>query len=270
MKLPFINLLFFMLINSILFADTGLISSTSTETLHHRTFKISSGKDLIVDTETGDITITPWEKNEVEIKIIGNDKARERMEFNFKADDNKIEVKGKRDGSGWSWFSGLELKYEIKVPESFNLEIYTAGGDIKAGGIKGKIYLKTSGGDIWADRCKGSIDARTSGGDINIYSSDSPVNAKTSGGDIELEYSGQNKGIDLNTSGGDITIKVSPDIKAVVELSTSGGHVSNSGITISNATKMSRTKIHGEINGGGEKIIARTSGGDVEIRKLKD
>lgn len=270
MKLSIVNLLFFILINSSLFAETNFDNFLSTETLHQRTFKISSGKDLLIDTETGNVTITPWEKDEVEVKIIGNDRARERMQFSFNATENKVEVKGKRDGSGWSWFSNLELNYEIKVPESFNLEIYTAGGDIKAGGIKGTIRLKTSGGNIWTDRCIGTIDVRTSGGNINIYSSNSLINAKTSGGNIELEYSGQNKGIDLNTSGGDITIKVSPDIKAVVELSTSGGHVSNAGITISNATKMSRTKIQGEINGGGEKIVARTSGGNVIIKNLKD
>lgn len=270
MKFLIFRLILFISINSLLFAGTEIINSSPSETLHHRTFKISSGKALIVDSENGDVTITPWEKDEVEVIILGNARARDRMQFSFNASENKVEVKGTRDGSGWSWFSSLELKYEIKVPEYFNLDIHTAGGDIKAGGINGMIRLKTSGGDIWSDRCIGNIEARTSGGDINIFTTDSPVTAKTSGGDIKLEYSGKNKGIDLNTSGGDITIKLSPDIKASVDLSTSGGHVSNAEITISNATKMSRNKISGEINGGGEKLIARTSGGDVELKRLKD
>ena len=269
MKFLFFHLLTFLILTSPLFANINSPTKYSLETLHYRTFKISAGKNLLLDTESGDITITPWEKNEVEVKILGNERARERMKFSFDADDNKIKVSGKRDGSGWSWFSNMELKYEIQVPANFNIDISTAGGDIKAGGVSGTILLNTSGGDIWTDRCTGSIELKTSGGDINIYTSNSPVIARTSGGDIELEYSGANKGIELKTSGGDITVKVSSDIRASIELSTSGGHVSNSGIKINNATKMSRTKIFGEINGGGEKLIARTSGGDVELKKLE-
>lgn len=268
MKSSLITLLYVFIISSFLYAENCKPSFPSTETLHYKTFKINSGKDLILTTESGDVLITPWEKNEVEVKIIGNERARERMRFTFQANDNKIEINGKRDGSGWSWFSGMKLEYEIMVPTSFNINISTSGGDIKVGGVNGTVLLNTSGGDIWADRCTGSVEAKTSGGDINIYTSNSPVYARTSGGDIELEYSGDNKGIELKTSGGDIYLKVSPTIKANAELSTSGGSVSNSGVTISNASKMSRTKIIGEINGGGEKLIARTSGGDVELKKL--
>jgi DUF4097 and DUF4098 domain-containing protein YvlB len=103
-----------------------------------------------------------------------------------------------------------------------------------------------------------------------LFTSATPVNANTSGGDILLEYSGANKRIELKTSGGDIVIKVSPELKANVDMSTSGGEVSNSGIMISNASKMSRTKIIGQINGGGEKLIAKTSGGDIELKRLQD
>jgi DUF4097 and DUF4098 domain-containing protein YvlB len=261
----FIVLLLFLFSVSAIYTGQNTLPNSSPDTIHHKTFKISAGKDLILNTESGDILITPWEKDEVDIKVLGNERAKERMKFDFAANNNEVKVTAKKQGGGWNLFSNLELKYEIKVPASFNIEVSTAGGDIQVGGVKGKMNLNTSGGDIWADRCTGSVNLKTSGGDINVYTSDTPVNAHTSGGDISLEYSGINKGIELKTSGGDIVIKVSPDIKANVELSTSGGDVSNSGIKISNATKMSSTKIIGEINGGGEKLIAKTSGGDVEL-----
>lgn len=252
------------------YANGNFVAYSSNETIHHKSFNISSGKDLILNTESGDVLITPWEKQEVEVKITGNERARERMTFDFIANENKVEIKGKKSGIGWNLFSSIQVKYEIKVPASFNIEVSTAGGDIKVGGVNGLIKLNTSGGDVWVDRCTGSLDAKTSGGDIKIFTSSTPVNANTSGGDILLEYSGTNKGIELKTSGGDIVIKVSRDIKANVDMSTSGGDVSNAGIKISNATKMSSTKIVGEINGGGEKLIAKTSGGDVELKRLQD
>ena len=43
---------------------------------------------------------------------------------------------------------GIKLRFEIQVPKDFNIETYTAGGDIKLQNVKGSVKLKTSGGDI--------------------------------------------------------------------------------------------------------------------------
>ena len=90
------------------------------------------------------------------------------------------------------------------------------------------------------------------------------INAETSGGDINLEYEGENKGIDLSTSGGDIDINLPKDFKASMELSTSGGDVSCS-LNMSNVKKSSGSRLIGDLNGGGEKLYAHTSGGDITV-----
>ena len=43
--------------------------------LHEKTFSISPGKTLKVEGSSGDITLTTWDKSEVYVKILGNDKA---------------------------------------------------------------------------------------------------------------------------------------------------------------------------------------------------
>ena len=82
--------------------------------------------------------------------------------------------------------------------------------------------------------------------------------------DIKLEYEGDNKGIDLSTSGGDIEVKVPKEINASMELSTSGGDVSCS-LNMSNVKKISGSRLIGDLNGGGEKLLAHTSGGDISV-----
>lgn len=232
--------------------------------IHHKTFKIEPGKFLTLSTESGYVEITPWNRNEIEVKIYGNENAKEKYDFYFDADNQSVKIQGERKKK-WNFFSNLRLKYEIKVPAKFNLKISTAGGDIKVGGVDGEISLNTSGGDIWTDRVSGSLKLNTSGGDIKIFSDDASIDAKTSGGDITLEYTGKNKGIELRTSGGDIDINLPSDFNAKVELSTSGGNVSCN-FKLNNIEKMSRTKIFGDINNGGNKLIATTSGGDIEVR----
>ena len=234
--------------------------------IKEKSFNISEDKNLIVDVPGGEITITYWNKESVEVKIYGNEKAYDKMEFEITGDGESVEVIGKKKSSTSSWFSSINVKVEIKVPAKFNLDINTSGGDIKCGGIDGIIHLNTSGGDIWADKCSGDINVSTSGGDIFLFCNTSFIEAETSGGDIKLEYSGENRGLDLSTSGGDIEIKLPYDFKASIDLSTSGGEVSCS-FNMKNITKSRESSLSGDINGGGENLIARTSGGDITVEE---
>jgi DUF4097 and DUF4098 domain-containing protein YvlB len=239
--------------------------SNSTKVIQEKSFSISPGKKLVLDADAGDVQITPWDKSEVYVKVIGNENAAEKYTFDFNATSEEIKIEAERKGS-WNWFANIKLRFEIKVPTNFNVYANTAGGDIKLGGIKGDIALKTSGGDIWGDRFEGDFEAKTSGGDINIFCNNAKITANTSGGDIDLEYSGINKGIELKTSGGDIDIKVPQDFNADVDLGTSGGDA-ECNLTLNNVRKLSDSKIIGSINNGGAPLVAHTSGGDVTVNK---
>jgi len=232
--------------------------------IKEKSFNILPGKDLHVELSSGDVKVTYWEKNEVNVKIFGNENAMEKMDFTMDATEDFVKITGKKKSSISSWFSNVSVEVEIKVPAQFNLDISTAGGDIKCGGITGNASLSTSGGDIWADKFSGVLDASTSGGDVFMFCKDAMINGETSGGDIKLEYEGENKGVELSTSGGDIDIKVEQNFKASMELSTSGGDVSCS-LTMSNVKKTSSSRLVADLNGGGEKLSAHTSGGDISV-----
>jgi len=239
-------------------------SNNDLQLIQEKSFNISPGKNLYVDINSGDVKITNWDKAEVYVKILGNENAMEKMDFTLVGNEEEVKVTGKKKSSASSWFSNLNLEIEIKVPSQFNVNVNTSGGDIKCGGIKGKANLNTSGGDVWTDKFSGSLIASTSGGDIFLFCRDAEINAETSGGDIRLEYEGENKGIDISTSGGDIEIKLAREFKADMELSTSGGDVSCS-LNMSNVKKSSGSRLIGDLNGGGEKLSAHTSGGDISV-----
>jgi len=242
-----------------------LSSNDDLKLIKEQSFKILPDKNINVDLSSGDVLVTYWDKEEVYVKILGNENAIEEMDFNLEGNEDMVKVIGKKKSSISSWFSNVDVEVEIKVPSRFNLDVNTAGGDIKCGGITGKAELNTSGGDIWADKFSGSLTASTSGGDIFIFCNEAAISAETSGGDIKLEYDGVNKGVDLSTSGGDIDIKLPAEFKAAMELSTSGGDVSCS-LNLNNIKKSSESRLIGDINGGGEKLLAHTSGGDITVK----
>ena len=272
------------------------------QVLHEKTFQISPGKSLRIEGSSGDITVTTWDRSEVYIKISGNEKAKERYDFNFENDSEKIEVTAKRESSFLSW-GGIRLRFEVKIPSNFNPSLFTSGGDIKLAGVTGKIVLKTSGGDISTkytngdlrvatsggninfENNKGNIKGSTSGGDINAKNFDgdldistsggnieltgknSKIDASTSGGNIELNYTGENKGIELITSGGNIRVNLPSDFNAYARLSSSGGEV-NCEFTANNARKISSTKFEADLNNGGNPLIVKTSGGNIHVKKM--
>ncbi len=289
-------LVFYFLLNSNL-------HSKSLELLKEKKFNVKSGQLLTIKTDVGDVIIKTWEKEESVVKIYGDKSAERKMEFSFDQDENGIYIIGEKEGgSFFSWFSNIDLKFEIMVPHVFDLDLKTSGGDIMCKNIEGDFTLKTSGGDIYmkdgkgiliagtsggditlqnfsggsdlstsggdieADSENGKIFASTSGGDIVLKASNGPVEAKTSGGDITLKYNGDNKGISLITSGGDIDVVVPSDLNADVDLKTSGGDLDNN-FSNNKMTKVSKTKLTGKYNNGGAKLICKTSGGDISVRE---
>lgn len=271
--------------------------------LHEKTLQTSSDKTLKIDATVGDIKVTSWDKNEVYVKIMGNKKAEEKVEFSFNSDDEDILISAKRETGFWGWFSGnIRIRFEIFVPSKYNLRLKTSGGDMSLSNIDGKIklmtsggdlriiesvgpmeistsggdivlnncvgkfQLKTSGGDISAKNIKGNILASTSGGDINLVASDSQIEASTSGGDVRVDYSGENLGISLSTSGGDIVVIVPENFGARAELSTLGGDI-KCNLPTNNVIKITSSKFEADLNEGGKTIKCKTSGGDIKVSK---
>ena len=119
------------------------------QVLQEKTFQINQGKTIKLDASSGNIEISTWDKNEVYVKISGNNRAKEKTEFIFHNDENKVEVTAKSKSSFFGWNTGIKLKFEIKVPKNFNPETHTSGGNIKLEGLTGNSDLKTSGGNIY-------------------------------------------------------------------------------------------------------------------------
>src|SRR3989339_831353 len=252
--------------------------------LHDKTFPILPGNDFKLDASSGDIIISSWNRNEVRVKILGNDKAKEKVEFSFNDSEDRIEVEAKYDWSLFMMIKGIKLRFEVQVPREFNIDAVTSGGDIKLQNVKGKIVTKTSGGDINLTDLNGNIEATTSGGDISFNNSYGDINVSTSGGDIKgnkfsgslevstsggdisLDYSGQNHGIELTTSGGDITAWLPKNFNASANLSTLGGNI-KCDFTGNNAVKISSTEFEADINNGGNSFVLKTSGGDIVVKK---
>jgi hypothetical protein len=273
----------------------------------NKTFTAESGQKLELQTDIGSVNVEGTSDNQVVIiaEIKGSDDAVNDFEITAEQNSGGVTIRGEKKSKDWSkLWNNFNVNYTVKVPKSFNLNIKTAGGNIKITGLNGtldgttsggnitltgvdgKMDFTTSGGNIEVDKSKGTLDITTSGGNVRIENSEGDVaaatsggnmtfsgitgklEAGTSGGNIKAKINGPNKGITLKTSGGDIAVWIASDVKAALDAATSGGEVTcELPVTISGKIKSDR--IRGDINGGGEPIILKTSGGDIDVKKLQ-
>ncbi|HTY58036.1 MAG TPA: DUF4097 family beta strand repeat-containing protein [Bacteroidota bacterium] len=268
-------------------------------------FQVSPGGTLTLGTDAGSVKVLGTSSNEVSVvaDIRGREKDVESFSITADQSGNNVDVQGKLNkGGSWFWNSvDIEVQYTVTVPREYSLKMHTSGGDIVVSDLKGKVDgktsggnvsignsegdvdLETSGGNVEAEKVKGllrmrtsggeidvrgitgDVDLGTSGGDVKVSDVEGKVRAETSGGDMYVKVRGSNKGVYAETSGGDIEIVVSKSIAADIDAATSGGSV-HFDFPVTLSGQIDESRVRGTLNGGGNKIHAHTSGGDVRFR----
>lgn len=172
---------------------------------------------------------------------------------------------GSIEGKVWGRTSGGSVTLERS---SGPADLETSGGSIKIGEVTGAVDANTSGGSITIRKALGQVRAETSGGAIKIEEVAGPIQAHTSGGPIEARLTMQPTGdCRLSTSGGSVTIYLPANVNLNLDAETSAGSVSSDLPVTVNGIK-DRGSLQGTINGGGPRLVLRSSGGGIRINKL--
>jgi len=240
--------------------------SQAKPSVQEESFNVNSGGTLAMDSDSGSIEIESHNKNTVEITVQKKGKYIDDFEVTFAQDGNDVKVTGDKLKSSFNWGGSSYIKYIVKIPQQYNVDLRTGGGSIELSDLAGKVDAYTSGGSISLGRITGDVEVKTSGGSIKVDDVAGNINAHTSGGSIKAKISKQpTQDCRLTTSGGSIKAYLSPSIAVDLNASTSGGGVSSE---IAVQGSMKRSRIKGTINGGGPELYLKTSGGSVSVKEL--
>lgn len=248
----------------------------------HRTFNVAPGGTLTLDTDAGDVRVEPGAAGvTVDVKRTRN------LNVTFAQSGNDVTVSAKDEGPiSWFHWNSDDARFIVTVPSAYNVRVSTSGGEVHVGDIRGAIRVHTSGGSLEVGNVTGPVDARTSGGSINVGRVEGEVHAHTSGGSITI---GDAAGtIDAETSGGSIHARLSRAPRTDSKLSTSGGSISvsiannialdvdarssgggvESDVPVTIQGRQDDDSLLGKINGGGPRLVLRSSGGGIHIKRL--
>ena len=238
-KITFLLLLFPFITN----ANTGDKKHEKSKTIK-KEYSVNSNAKLDIDNKYGDLNITTWDKNRVEIQVIITVKGDDLDEVEDKLNSIKIEFNASSSlvqaetifgekKSNWSWFgksknTNYKINYIVKMPKTNSVDLDNDYGSIYLGNLSGKAaincdYGKISIGELSAsnnninlDYCSSSSIAFMKSGDINIdYSKltiDNSENIKLNADYSTIKFVKAGS-IDYNLDYGSITVN---DVESII------------------------------------------------------
>ncbi|MFI5251779.1 MAG: hypothetical protein ACHQQQ_05020 [Bacteroidota bacterium] len=249
---------------------------------------VKSGEKLEMDLRTGGaIIVTGWDEEKVSVQVDLNGRDAKYTHVDIEKVSSGVSIVSDYERRRRSSSSNLEFR--IKVPQKFDLELNTMGGEIRLENIEGTINGNTMGGELNLTHLKGAIDLKTMGGSITLTKSDVDGEVKTNGGtvllrDVTGNVSGHSMGgsvtydnvsdragkstgkeVNISTMGGEINVDHAP---FGANVNTMGGDIS-----IHSVQKYVKAKTMGgniEIDTIDGSINAQTMGGNVTATMVGD
>jgi hypothetical protein len=205
------------------------------------------GEHLHLVTHLGNVIIRTHNSGKVDFSVQLEADASQRgakallREFRVSAHEARdgVYIKGVTDSEECS--GRLWVTVNVNVPNNYNVEVSTGGGNIEIDDLNGRVTLSTAGGNIFTGNIGGSarLDSE-SGGHISVKNVSGDLVAITGGGHITTGSIAGNA--TLRTAGGHIRVA---SVQGVAHLQTGGGNVT--------------------LQHSGSELVAETTGGQIEV-----
>jgi hypothetical protein len=274
-----------------------------------KSFTVNGRAIVRVDTNDGSVRVTSGDNKEVQFRVeYSGYELNRNLRVDTRQDGDKVELVARVSGHfGFSWGGGhgRNLRIEVRMPKSGdlqvstgdgaveaasvdgNINISTGDGSVKANDLSGTIDLHTGDGSISADKLRGEIKMRTGDGSIEAHGLDGKVTADSGDGHIKLEGrfdglniktgdgsvearvgngSRMNTAWNIHTGDGSVDMTLPGDLQANIDASTGDGHISL-GMPVTVEGSFSNSQIHGKMNGGGQPLVIHTSDGSIRLSK---
>ncbi|WP_348706454.1 hypothetical protein [Tenacibaculum sp. 190524A02b] len=183
---------------TLLIANNGVKKHEKTKTIKKQ-FSVNSKATLYINNKYGNINISSWNENRVEIDVKitvkGSNLSKVEDKLNainvdFNASNELVEARTRIQNtkSNWSWWGGndninFKINYFIKMPASNNADLHNKYGNIEIDVLNGKSNINCSYGNIEIDKLTNADNS------INLdYCGSSDINYIKSG-HLSLDYS---------------------------------------------------------------------------------
>ena len=196
----------------------------------------------------------------------------------------------------------VRLDFRIAMPRRFNLDLRTGGsakvgdldgaakaltlgGSLKLGDVTGPVALTSKGGSLSLGDVGGDLEARASGGSVKAGRVKGKALAVAEGGSVSIEEAAEL--VEATAQGGSVKTSISKPPRSACKITANAGSIdlrlpASTAVSIDAACtaggimsdfpvagngSSDRTRLKGEINGGGPAFVLRATAGSIHLRK---
>ena len=239
-----------------------------------RTFDPGAAAELVVGTDSGDVTLTAGDVDVVEATVEKESRSGEdaldavTVEGRVEADTLTVEPV-------WDDESlNVTVSLDLTVPADLAVvDVSSSNGDVSATGVTGDGTYETTNGDVDLDAVDGYVTLESTNGDVRASGGTGLDGARTTNGDVSVDVPAMRGDVTCRSNNGDVTAAVPEDLDARVELWTSNGDADVSGVSMSTETSSER-RIEGTVSAGAggrdpeHTLELRSTNGDVTLLGL--
>lgn len=254
-----------------------------------KTYTVSGHANLNVSTGDGEVNMSGTDGKQIVAKV---------TTWGWKIGPNDVDIEESQNGDTvtinvktphWTMGWGHKgLKVDLAVPRDLDAEIHTGDGNISVrdaggnlrletgdgnvttGALRGNIEIKTGDGNITGQGFDGSLDAQTGDGNMTIQGRFDTVHVKSGDGNVEVAAGDGSKIAtrwEILSGDGRIALRLPESLQADLDARTGDGEITL-GIPVQVVGSISRSSVHGKLNGGGGEISVRSGDGSIHVEKL--
>jgi len=240
-----------------------------------RTFDVEPGGRIELEFPVGgSMEFEGWDKDKIEIVFDTRNDDIDDWDFDFEETRDGLVVRAELDRRHRIQ---TRLEAKIMVPETFDIDFETAGGDVSINGVTGRFEGRTAGGCLSVNDVEGEADMRTGGGAISVINAKLDGKIHTGGGVVMVQDVVGN--LHATSGGGNVTYKkvrtvdgimITPFGKAPEDTDENTVLIKSAGGAIKVDEAPSGAVVHTaggnvRVRNADKFVRANTGGGDIEI-----
>lgn len=148
-------------------------------------FNTSWGKKLSLELPGANVDITGWDRELVSVTTRFSGRDDETCKVDFHQNPNGVEIYSGHIGNRLGY--PKDFKFEIKVPNRFNIDIKLMAGGISIKGVAGHIRGVSMAGDLNLRALRGALNLETMAGNISLSNSEVSGQVKTMAGQVVMQ-----------------------------------------------------------------------------------
>lgn len=267
-----VRVLFVLAVTMLFLAVSCIMAGEEYKEDFSKTLPLKAGGHFTLENVNGDIAVSTWKEDKVEIKAVKTARRREE-------DLAKVEIRVEEIVGGvvvkavWPKFpnrADVNVRFTIQVPEGVILDGFeTVNGGVEVTGRYERAEVGTTNGTIAITGAAGEFEADTTNGGIRVAGFEGRLEADTTNGGIKLEGLTLKGPLAAGTTNGSITVVLAQaeGLNADLDASVTNGHITVDFPVTLQGLKGSKKRIEGKIGQGGPAISLHTTNGSITLTK---